>query len=77
MRILPRVALGVHPAGVDGLTPDLKEIVALHHFLGSWKGGAGGWARAMPLHRRAMEIMAPVVPWFRWARRKAAAAAAL
>lgn len=42
VRILPRVAFGVHPAGIDGLTPDAKEIVVLHHFLGSWKK-RGGW----------------------------------
>jgi hypothetical protein len=42
VRVLPRVAFGVHPAGGDGLAPDALGIVTLHHFMGSWKvrGGA-------------------------------------
>ncbi|GLC37790.1 hypothetical protein PLESTB_001477000 [Pleodorina starrii] len=53
VRILPRVAFGVHPAGIDGLTPDAKEIVVLHHFLGSWKK-RGGWHK----RRSVLQILA-------------------
>lgn len=61
VRILPRVAFGVHPAGLDGLTPDAKEIVVLHHFLGSWKV-KGGWYQRKPLNRRLKELAAVVLP---------------
>lgn len=64
VRILPRVAFGVHPAGLDGLPPDAKEITVLHHFLGTWKV-KGGWYKRKPLHRRALEILSPLVPWRR------------
>lgn len=64
VRILPRVAFGVHPAGIDGLTPDAPEIVVLHHFLGSWKV-KGGWYKRKPVLQRAREILAPVIPWLR------------
>ncbi|KAG2453558.1 hypothetical protein HYH02_001777 [Chlamydomonas schloesseri] len=56
VRILPRVAFGVHPAGIDGLTPDAKEIVVLHHFLGSWKK-RGGWHK----RRSVLQIVAGAV----------------
>ncbi|EFJ45370.1 hypothetical protein VOLCADRAFT_105912 [Volvox carteri f. nagariensis] len=56
VRILPRVAFGVHPAGIDGLTPDAKEIVVLHHFLGSWKK-RGGWHK----RRSVLQILAGVI----------------
>ncbi len=50
MRILPRIAFGVHPAGIDGLTPDSPGVLVFHHFLGSWKKRGGwqkrGWALA-------------------------------
>ncbi|GFR43765.1 hypothetical protein Agub_g4877 [Astrephomene gubernaculifera] len=53
VRILPRVAFGVHPAGIDGLSPEAKEIVVLHHFLGSWKK-RGGWHK----RRTVLQILA-------------------
>ncbi len=56
VRILPRVAFGVHPAGIDGLTPDAREIVVLHHFLGSWKK-RGGWHK----RRSVLQILAGAV----------------
>ncbi|GIL46724.1 hypothetical protein Vafri_3637 [Volvox africanus] len=56
VRILPRVAFGVHPAGIDGLTPDAKEIVVLHHFLGSWKK-RGGWHK----RRSVLQILAGAI----------------
>ncbi|KXZ52833.1 hypothetical protein GPECTOR_8g216 [Gonium pectorale] len=75
VRILPRVAFGVHPAGIDGLTTDAREIVVMHHFLGSWKK-RGGWhkrrtvlqilagALAAALQRRAQVAVAeePITP---------------
>ncbi|GMH40318.1 hypothetical protein BSKO_08222 [Bryopsis sp. KO-2023] len=42
IRILPRIAFGVHPSGDDGLFVNSPGIVVQHHFLGSWKK-AGGW----------------------------------
>jgi hypothetical protein len=48
VRVLPRVAFGVHPAGIDGLAADAREIVALHHFMGSWKVGRGPCLPARP-----------------------------
>ncbi len=63
--MLPRVAFGVHPAGIDGLTPDAREIVVLHHFMGSWKV-RGGWYKKKPLLRQVQDILAPVLPWLRW-----------
>jgi hypothetical protein len=65
VRVLPRVAFGVHPAGIDGLTPDAREIVVLHHFMGSWKV-RGGWYKKKPLLRQVQDILAPVLPWLRW-----------
>eukprot|EP00803_Ostreobium_quekettii_P009414 evm.model.scf_1171.5 EVM.evm.TU.scf_1171.5 scf_1171:27804-30200(+) len=44
VRLLPRVAFGVHPAGVDGLTTDSPGIVVQHHFRGSWKS-KWGWRK--------------------------------
>lgn len=45
MRIMPKVMFGVHPVGLDGLSPDNNDkIVVLHHFLGSWKAW-GSWRR--------------------------------
>lgn len=55
MRILPRVAFGVHPAGIDGLTPAAKEIVVLHHFLGSWKK-KGGWHKRRSLLKLLWDV---------------------
>ncbi|KAI8469837.1 MAG: hypothetical protein J3K34DRAFT_385638 [Monoraphidium minutum] len=55
VRILPRVAFGVHPSGVDGLTPDLRDAVVLHHFTGTWQ------ARAAP-RRSALQVLAPLLP---------------
>ena len=37
VRVLPKVAFGVHPLGLDGVGPDDPDIVVLHQFLGSWK----------------------------------------
>lgn len=37
VRVLPKVHFGVHPLGLDGVSPDDPDIVVLHHFLGSWK----------------------------------------
>lgn len=67
MRILPRVAFGVHPSGDDELGPHLPGVVVLHHFLGSWQW-QGSWARGMPAHRKALQIMSPLLPkgWVRW-----------
>jgi hypothetical protein len=59
IRILPQVAFGVHPAGLDGLTPDLKDIVVLHHFLGTWQAAG----RAPVAHRKMIQILGPVMPW--------------
>ncbi len=42
VRMLPKVYFGVHPLGLDGVSPDDPDIVVLHHFLGSWKV-RGGW----------------------------------
>jgi hypothetical protein len=48
VRVLPKVFLGVHPLGLDGVSPDDPDIAVLHHFLGSWKkrawGGALSWS---------------------------------
>uniref|UniRef100_A0A383WPH4 Methyltransferase FkbM domain-containing protein n=1 Tax=Tetradesmus obliquus TaxID=3088 RepID=A0A383WPH4_TETOB len=66
VRILPRVAFGVHPSGDDELGPHLPGVVVLHHFLGSWQW-QGSWARGMPAHRKALQIMSPLLPkgWVR------------
>ena len=68
VRILPRVAFGVHPAGIDGLTPDAKEIVVMHHFLGSWKK-RGGWHK----RRSVLQVLAGVIAAALQRRHEAAA----
>jgi hypothetical protein len=56
----------VHPSGDDELEPHLPGVVVLHHFLGSWQW-QGSWARHMPAHRKALQIMSPLLPkgWVR------------
>lgn len=58
MRILPRVAFGVRPAG-DGATlrPDTPGVVVLHHFMSSWQ-----------VSRRRRLIQALVGPLLSWSR---------
>ena len=65
MRILPRVAFGVHPAGVDGLTPDSSGIVVLHHFLGSWKK-KGGWQRRKTVVQLLAQLMGKLCARYVW-----------
>jgi hypothetical protein len=77
VRILPRVAFGAHPGGLDGLAPDSPDVVVLHHYLGSWQskghgwgwlsGGGGGGGGVSVARRRAMQILSPLVPagWVR------------
>lgn len=67
VRILPRVAFSVHPSdGDDTLGPHLPGVVVLHHFLGRWQW-QGSWARRVPAHRKALQIMSPLLPkdWVR------------
>jgi hypothetical protein len=66
VRVLPRVAFGVHPSDDEELGPHLPGVVVLHHFLGSWQW-QGSWARHMPAHRTALQIMSPLLPkgWVR------------
>jgi hypothetical protein len=66
VRVLPRVAFGVHPSDDQELGPHLPGVVVLHHFLGSWQW-QGSWARHMPAHRKALQIMSPLLPKG-WAR---------
>ncbi|KAF8068401.1 HOC1 [Scenedesmus sp. PABB004] len=67
-RILPRVAFGVRPAEEGELGPHLPGVVVLHHFQGSWQS----WA---PAHRKALQVVAPLLRWARPARAAPAAAA--
>lgn len=56
VRVLPKVYFGVHPLGLDGVSPDDPDIVVLHHFLGSWKvrgGWSGGFGIGQLLRRAA------------------------
>ena len=52
---MPRVAFGVHPSGIDGLTADERGIATLHHFLGSW--------RSEGLLDNVKDILRPLLPW--------------
>lgn len=55
VRVLPKVHFGVHPLGLDGVSPDDPDIVVLHHFLGSWKV-RGGWSGGFSLGRLLRSI---------------------
>jgi len=57
VRVMPRVAFGVHPSGIDGLTADERGIATLHHFLGSW--------RSEGLLDNVKDILRPLLPWLR------------
>jgi hypothetical protein len=37
VRILPRIAFGMHDLGFEGMPPSDPLVVIIHHFLGSWK----------------------------------------
>lgn len=68
VRILPRVAFGARPSDASALGPELPGVVVLHHFLGSWQSQAS-WHAAAPAHRKALQILAPLLPWARCACR--------
>ncbi|CAL8471301.1 g10843 [Coccomyxa elongata] len=65
VRVLPKVYFGVHPLGLDGVSPDDPDIVVLHHFLGSWKvrgGWSGGFGIGQLLRRAASFFSRSAVP---------------
>ena len=73
VRVLPRVAFGAHPSGDGGVAPDLREVVVVHHGLGTWQrpraalwglgwllgAGAGAGGGAPISRRKAIEVAAP------------------
>jgi hypothetical protein len=58
VRILPRVAFGAHPSGVDGVDPHSPGVYALHHFMGSWKK-TGGWQQSTGIHQLLAKLTKP------------------
>lgn len=65
VRVLPKVYFGVHPLGLDGVSPDDPDIVVLHHFLGSWKvrgGWSGGFGIGQLLRRAPSFFSRSAVP---------------
>ena len=46
VRILPRIAFGAHPEGMDGIQPDHPGVMVLHHYMGTWK--VRGWQMLTP-----------------------------
>jgi hypothetical protein len=59
VRILPRVAFGAHPSGVDGVDPHAPGVYALHHFMGSWKK-TGGWQQSTGIQKLLAKL---TLPW--------------
>ncbi|KAK9806068.1 hypothetical protein WJX72_000034 [[Myrmecia] bisecta] len=62
VRILPTVQFGVHPMGLDHMSPDDPDIIVLHHFLGSWKV-RGGWTKPSKQLAKLLRWAFPF--WFR------------
>ena len=46
VRILPRVAFGAHPLGLDNIDPEDPAVLVLHHYKGTWK--LKGWQVLTP-----------------------------
>eukprot|EP00775_Hariotina_reticulata_P008242 gene8242-8432_t len=76
VRVLPRVAFGVHTGaaadvadaavGEGGrLHGDLPGVVVLHHFMGRWQKQQSWQHQELVSHRKALQILGPLISWAR------------
>ena len=62
MRILPRVAFGLPAEGLKGMPATAREVVVVHHFLGSWKKNEAGWRKRRTVVQLVAGLLRKLLP---------------